>query len=325
MKYKLFSNSGESVSQLGFGAMGLGGSFGAHDESYLIRSILHCLDKGVNFIDTARGYGVSERIVGKALKEWNGTRPFVASKAASRSSSIGWGTSIPVEDAYPVGSIRASVEESLKQMDIETIDLMQMHQFWPQWDDVDYWMEDLLRLQEEGKIRFIGISLPDHRHDMAISLVRSGKIASVQTILNIFDPIALDNLVPICQKEGVAVIARCILDEGGLTGFLQKDTTFKDKDFRKSFFESVNREDYLNRVNRLNKFVPQYAPSLAQLAIKFAIHHPGVTTALTSMNIIEYADENIAAIEQESLPEDIFLELARKHRWIRNLYEAYYW
>ena len=92
-------------------------------------------------------------------------------------------------------------------------------------------MEELLQLKQEGKIRGIGISLPDHRHDIAMPLIQSGQINSVQTVFNIFDPIALDCLVPICQND-VAVIARCILDEGGLTGFLKEDSEFEEGDFR---------------------------------------------------------------------------------------------
>jgi methylglyoxal reductase len=324
MKYQTFAGSAIPVSRISFGAMGLNGAFGKYDEAYLIRSILHCLEKGVNFIDTARAYGHSEMIVGKALKEWSGAKPFIASKVESR-SSLGWGTSVPIQDAYPKGSIRTSVEASLKQLDVESLDLIQMHQYWSQWDDAEEWIDELQQLKQEGKVRFIGVSLPDHRHDMAISLVRSGKIDSIQTIFNIFDPIALDNLIPICQQHNVAVIARCILDEGGLSGFLKEDTTFEEGDFRKPYFDSLSRNIYMERVDSLRQFIPEHAKSLVHLAIKFAIHHPGITTALTSMNIPEYADENIAALDESALPEDIFINLSRKHRWVRNFYEKHYW
>jgi methylglyoxal reductase len=327
MKYNPFGKLSTQVSRLGFGAMGLGGVFGSYDEKELVRSVQHCLEKGVNFIDTARNYGESERILGLALKEWTGKKPFIASKVQSRGpGNLGWGQPIPIETAYPKGWLRESTELSLRLLGVETIDLMQLHQYWPQWDHVDYWMEELLQLKQEGKIRGIGVSLPDQRHDIALSLVQSGAIDSVQTVMHIFAPLALDCLIPICQMNDVAVIARCILDEGGLTGFLREETEFEEGDFRQSYFDYLPRAVYMDRVNRLKEaFVPKYADSLAELAIKFVLHHPGVTTAISSMHVTKYADENIAAVERDPLPDEVFEEIRRHYRWVRNLYETKYW
>lgn len=327
MKYNVFGKSGKQVSRLGFGAMGLGGVFGRYDEKELVRSVLHSLEQGVTFIDTARNYGESERIVGLALREWSGEKPFIASKIQSKGpGNLGWGIPIPVERAYPKGWLRESTEISLRQLGVETIDLMQLHQYWPQWDSADYWMEELLELKQEGKIGGIGISIPDQRHDIALPIVQSGKIDSVQTVFHIFDPQPLDCLIPICEQNSVAVIARCILDEGGLTGFLKEDTAFEDGDFRKSYFDYLPRELYIERVNKLrDAFIPAYASSLAELAIKFVLHHPAVTTAISSMHIPHYANENIAAVEREPLPDDVFEEIRRHHRWVRNFYETKYW
>ncbi|XID92324.1 aldo/keto reductase [Paenibacillaceae bacterium WGS1546] len=327
MKSNAFGKLGTPVSRLGFGAMGLGGSFGQYGEKELVRSVLHSLEQGVTFVDTARNYGESERIVGLALREWKGDRPFIASKIQSKGpGNLGWGKPIPVETAFPKGWLRESTEISLRELGVETIDLMQLHQYWPQWDRVDYWMEELLELKQEGKIRGIGVSLPDQRHDVALSLVQSGKIDSVQTVFHIFDPLALDCLIPICQENQVAVIARCILDEGGLTGFLREDTQFEEGDFRKSYFEYLPRRLYIERVNRLKAaYVPKYADSLAELAIRFVLQHPGVTTAISSMHVTQHADENIAAAGKDPLPEDVFEEIRQHHRWVRNFYETKYW
>jgi methylglyoxal reductase len=325
MKYNTFGKLSTQVSRLGYGAMGLGGVFGQYQEQDLIRSVLSCLEQGVNLIDTARNYGESERIVGLALRKWKGERPFIASKIQSKDEN-GWGGPVSVESAYPKGWIRESTEISLQQLGVDTIDLMQLHQYWPHWDHIDYWMEEMLQLKDEGKIRGIGISIPDQRHDIALPLIRSGKIDSVQTVFHIFDPLSLDCVIPSCQENNVAVIARCILDEGGLTGFLKEDTQFEEGDFRKSYFDYLPRHLYIERVDRLREaFVPKYAEGLAELAIKFVLHHPGVTTAVSSMHITQYANENIAAVDRESLPNDIFEEIRRYHRWVRNFYETKYW
>jgi methylglyoxal reductase len=203
-----------------------------------------------------------------------------------RGALHGWGRPVSAESAFPKGWLRESAEISLQQLGVETIYLMQLHQYWPHWDRVDYWMDELLQLKQEGKIRGIGVSIPDQRHDIALTLVQSGKIDSVQTVFHIFDPLALDCLIPFCQENNVAVIARCILDEGGLTGFLKVDTEFEDGDFRKSYFDYLPRHLYIERVDRLREtFVPKYANSLAELAIKVVLHHPGVTTAISSIGV----------------------------------------
>ncbi|GLX67009.1 aldo/keto reductase [Paenibacillus glycanilyticus] len=326
MQFSKFAGSDESITRLGFGAMGLGGTLGSYQEEELIRSVLHSLEKGVNLIDTARAYGDSERLVGKALKEWTGKKPFLASKIQSRyPGGVGWGTVIPVEEAFPKGWLRESTEISLRELDVDCIDLMQLHQYWPQWNKHEYWLEELLQLKQEGKIRYIGVSLPDQRHDIALPLVQSGMVDAVQTVFNIFDPLALDCLIPFCQENNVAFIARCIMDEGGLSGFLTEDTKFEDSDYRKSFFDYVPRSMYMERIDRLRQFVPQYADSLAELAIKFVLKHPGVTTALVSMHVPEYADQNIAVLAKDPLPDEVFEEIFRYHRWIRNFYDTKFW
>jgi methylglyoxal reductase len=328
MKYSIFGKSGRSVSRLGFGAMGLAGVFGKQEDQDYIRAIRFSLEQGINFIDTARAYGRSEEIIGKALKDWEGERPFIATKVQPRPAPssypvmAGWHHPAPVEIIYPPGAIRESVETSLRELDVDWIDLVQMHNYWPMWDTIDYWLDELEQLRCEGKVRHIGISVPDHRPEGVISLVRSGRIDSVQVLYNIFDPLALDCLIPICQENNVAVIARIILDEGGLTGFLTEQTEFPDGDFRNKYFDVLPRSIYIEKVDALRQYIPEYADSLAELAIKFAIHDSGVNVALTSMQVQEYARENIAAVDKQRLPDEIFEKLRVKHRWIRNFYQA---
>ena len=155
--------------------------------------------------------------------------------------------------------------------------------------------------------------------------VNSGLIDSVQMIVNIFDPYAFDSLIPLCQEKQVAVLARCVLDQGGLSGFLTPDTQFEAGDLREKLFTEDVREEYIRRVDALRDYVPEYAPSLTALAIKFVLAHPGVTLALISMHIREFADENIAVLRQEPLPESVFKEIRRHHRWLKNLYTPLYW
>lgn len=326
MRYTSFANTGKKVARLGYGGMGLGGVFGNFDEAEGIRTLLHYLEWGGNFIDTARHYGASERVIGKALKQWKGDNPFIATKIQSHGpDNIRWALPPKVEDTFPKHLIRQNTEQSLRELGVDQIDLMQLHLYWPNWATSGYWLDELLQLKVEGKIRSFGVSLPDHRADVGLALVAAGVIDAVQVIINIFDPLAFDCLVPLCQEKGVAVIARCILDEGGLTGFLNQEVSFEDHDFRKTFFEEVPRQLYIERVNALKQFVPSAAGSLARLAIKFVLAHPGVTTALASMHVMHNLEDNLEAIEEQPLSEELFHTLRTQHRWIRNFYTSKYW
>ena len=319
MHYTDFAVSGRLVSRLGFGAMGFAGWFGEQSEEEHIRALLLALERGVNFVDTARAYGASERILGEALRQWRGPAPFIATKVEGLAGITQWGTPVPAEHAFPKGQVIASCETSLREMGLERIDLLQLHTYWANWGTNGAWMEELQQLKAQGKIGQIGISVPDHRSDMVLPIVMSGLIDSVQTIINIFDPTALEVLVPLCAQHRVAVIARCILDEGGLTGFLTPDTDFAEGDFRRDYFDAtMPRQAYIDKVDALRRFIPAEASSLAALALKFVLHDPDVTTAITSMHMAKFAEANIAAIDEPPLSEDVFQLLKTRHRLIKN-------
>jgi aryl-alcohol dehydrogenase-like predicted oxidoreductase len=188
-----------------------------------------------------------------------------------------------------------------------------------------YWLDELVKLKDEGKIGSIGVSLPDHRCDIGLPLVLSGGIDAVQVIINIFDPLALDCLVPACKEHDVAVIARCILDEGGLTGTLDDKSVFEAADFRNTYFDYMPRSIYIERVNKLREFIPDEAGTLARLAIKFVLATEGVTTAIASMHVKKYLDDNLAALKEDPISETCFRTLRTHHRWIKNLYTDKYW
>jgi methylglyoxal reductase len=323
METAAFARTGRQVSRLGFGAMGFAGWFGRQSEADHIRALHYALDQGVSFVDTARAYGESEEILGRGLKQWSGPKPFVATKVEGLAGGPQWATPVPVQRSLPKGQVTASCEASLRALGLDAVDCLQLHAYWPTWGVEGHWLDELRALKEQGKTRAIGISVPDHRSDMALPIAISGAIDSIQTVINIFDPLALENLVPICQKHGVAVIARCILDEGGLTGFLTPETVFEPGDFRYGYFDDTTpREIYIAKVRALESYVPEHASSLAALALKFALWHPGVTTAITSMHEQRYAQTNIAAAAEPRLRADIFKKLMFKHRFIKSFMDV---
>jgi aryl-alcohol dehydrogenase-like predicted oxidoreductase len=230
-----------------------------------------------------------------------------------------------VNEVFPKGWVTQSAEESLSQLGMEKVELIQLHLYWANWGIQGYWMDELQMLKEAGKTDFIGISIPDHRHDNALILANSGLIDSIQTIVNIFDPYAFDSLIPLCQEKNIAVLARCVLDQGGLSGFLTMDSHFEEGDLRKELFSDDIREEYIQRVNELRKYIPQYASSLTSLAIKYVLAYPGVTSALISMHIEKFANENIGILDEPPLPYNIFEEIRMHHRWLKNLFNKVYW
>jgi aryl-alcohol dehydrogenase-like predicted oxidoreductase len=305
--------------------MGLTGGawpFGKVEDDAAVASVLHALERGISFIDTARGYGRSEELIGRALRDWRGASPFVATKVAMLGPLSAWQIPCALEEAYPRGQVTKSAFESLEALGLEQLDLLQLHLYWPNWGVDGYWLEELVALRDSGVVAQIGVSLPDQRGDVGLPLVQSGTIDAVQVVLNIFDPQALDCLVPACRDQGVAVIARSVLDEGGLSGTLRADTEFAPGDYRRDYFDVIPRAAYLERIERLRAFIPEHAQSLAALALKFALFHAGVTTAISSMHVQAHCDANIAALEEPPLSREAFLELRAFHRFVRNFYTA---
>ena len=163
MQYRILPATGQSLSVLGFGAMGFAGWFGAIDDNDAIRSLHTALDLGINVVDTARAYGRSEQVVGAALRTWSGQRPFVATKIQPRGPQHQFGAPAPVEEAFPKGWVTERCETSLRELGLDSVDLMQLHLYWPTWGHAGYWMGELQALKQAGKTRSIGISIPDHR------------------------------------------------------------------------------------------------------------------------------------------------------------------
>jgi aryl-alcohol dehydrogenase-like predicted oxidoreductase len=118
----------------------------------------------------------------------------------------------------------------------------------------------------------------------------------------------------------VAVLARCVLDEGGLTGMLTMDSEFGPGDFGAKYFDCGPRQTYIEKLDKLRSFIPEHAGSLAGLAIKFVLKDPGVTSALVSMHVKKFAEENMQALDEPPLSDEVFDDLRRHYRWIRNFY-----
>jgi len=322
MRYRKLGGTGFEVSEVGFGAWGIGGRYwGGADDALSLRALRRAFDLGVNFVDTALAYGDghSERLVGRAIREFGGPIR-VATKIPPKAG--GWppvpGT--PARVAYPADYIVSSTEQSLKNLGLDCLDLQQLHTWRDEWLAEGEWQEAVRRLKAQGKIRAFGLSVIDHRPDTALCVVASGVIDSVQVIFNIFDQLPRDELLPLCRAHGVGVIARVPFDEGSLTGALRPDTRFPSGDFRSRYFRGERLGGTCRRVVQLAFLVRDEIKSLAQASLKFCLSHAEVSTVIPGMRRPEHVDENCAASDGIPLrPEE--LAALRAHAWPRNFYE----
>jgi aryl-alcohol dehydrogenase-like predicted oxidoreductase len=321
MRYRQLGKTGWQISEIGFGAWGIGGAgwIGARDHESL-SALREALDAGVNFIDTALAYGSghSEALVGQAVRE-SRNQVYVATKIPPRNGQLPAVPHTPVQDAFPPQHIIACTERSLRHLKRDHIDLQQFHVWRDEWLSDRSWLEALLALKAEGKIRAIGVSINHHEPQSALKLVRSGLIDSVQVIYNIFDQSPARTLFPTCQEAGVGVLVRVPLDEGGLTGSITPATAFPPGDFRNAYFAGPRKAQVEAHVKPLLAFLGAEAHTLPELALRFCLAHPAVSTVMPGMRTSKHVLENCGVSGKPRLSEGLLSELKR-HAWPRNFY-----
>lgn len=312
--------TGVSVSSVGFGAWAIGGTmWGGADESVSRETLARALDAGVTLFDTALvyGMGLSERLVGRAIAPHR-DRVVLCTKVPPLDRRWPAAHDAALETVFPAQHIVSSCEASLKNLGLETIDLLQLHVWSPAWARQDGWREAMARLRKDGKIRFVGISINDHEPDTALEVVRDGHVDAVQVIFNLFDQAPAERLLPACAEHGVGVLARVPFDEGSLTGKLRGDTRFAEGDFRARYFAGERLAETVARVEAL-RWLEKPGRTLAQAALGFVLSHPAVSSVIPGMRTIKQVDENAAAATSGLLSDDE-RRRAATHRWDRNFY-----
>ena len=321
MEHRALGKTGLEVSRLGYGAWGIGKAMwvGADDDESL-RALRRAFEHGVTFVDTALGYGDghSESLVGRAVREWR--RPVaVATKIPPKNSQWPARPGTPADDAYPADWVVACTERSLRNLGLETIDVQQFHVWSDEWVGRGSWLEAVERLKADGKIRWFGVSINDHQPANALELIASGAVDSVQVIYNVFEQSPEDALLPAAQAAGVGVIARVPFDEGGLTGRIRPETEFPEGDWRGRYFRGDRRREVWERVQAIAGDLDVPLERLPEIALRFCLSHPAVSTVIAGMRSLRNVDANAAAAEAGPL-DARELELLRAHRWVRNFY-----
>jgi aryl-alcohol dehydrogenase-like predicted oxidoreductase len=321
MNYRRLGRTGLEVSEVGYGAWGIGKTqwLGAEDDESL-RALNRAIDLGLNFIDTALAYGQghSERLVGQVVGERSET-VHVATKIPPRNRIWPAPAGLHPDEVFPADYVRECTERSLRNLGFEAIDVQQFHVWQDEWVGEGGWLEAVEDLKREGKIRFFGVSINDHQPENAIKLIETGVVDTVQVIYNIFDQSPEDELLPVCRERGVGVIVRVPFDEGGLTGRVTPETEFEEGDFRNRYFRGDRKREVYERVEAIASDLGVSVEEMPEVALRYVLSHPAVSTVIPGMRSVRNVEGNMAVADGKGLPEDRVRSL-KSHRWVRNYY-----
>lgn len=312
MRFRRLGRTGLSISELTIGT-GAPGLTGDPDEA---SAMLACaLDHGVNAVEIDSADNAAAGLLGGILRrEGACDRVHVIARISSRVPFDLPSPHVPADRAYPGPHIRAETESLLAQLGVERLALQQMHAWCPEWLGEGDWQDTLEQLRGEGKIAGIGVSLFDHDVAAGLEVVASGAIDAIELMYNVFDPGAAAALLPLCQRHGVGVVARSPLYFGALApapdGAMRN---FPSDDWRQAYFFEAHRRETEMRAQRLASLA---APGqLAELALRFSLTHPAVSTVAAGIRTRAQLEANIAALDKGGLDAGICAALA-DHKWL---------
>jgi aryl-alcohol dehydrogenase-like predicted oxidoreductase len=321
MRYRRLGRTGLEVSELGYGAWGIGGSqwLGAEDDESL-KALRAAIDEGLTFVDTALAYGRghSEELVGQVVRERDET-VHVATKVPPKNQRWPAPDDATADEAFPGEWVRRCTERSLRNLSLDRIDVQQLHVWNDRWVGCGDWLEAVQALKEEGKIGAFGVSINDHQPANALALISTGVVDTVQVIYNVFDQSPQDELLVACREHDVGVIVRVPFDEGGLTGTVTPDTEFPEGDFREHYFRDDRRQEVFDRTEAIAADLRIERDRMAEIALRYVLSHDAVSTVIPGMRSVRNVRRNLAAADRGPL-EPAQLEALKAHRWERNFY-----
>jgi aryl-alcohol dehydrogenase-like predicted oxidoreductase len=321
VRYRTLGKLGWEISEVGYGMWGIAGGSGGFAAGADREGAPRCLDlaveAGCNFFDSAWSYGggVSEQMLGALVRRHPGTKLYVATKIPPKNQSWPPGPGDTLDDVFPPGHIREYTYRSLDNLGLGHIDLMQLHVWEDRWADDERWREEFAALKREGVISAAGISVNRWEPANCLAALDTGAVDVIQVIYNIFDQSPEDELFPRAQRDGVGVIARVPFDEGTLTGTITESSTWPADDWRSTYFGPENLGPSVERVRALRADAGDAMP-LPELALRFILAHPAVSTVIPGMRRPGHVRANLAVSDGTPLDPGLLAGL-RKHRWDR--------
>lgn len=320
MRYRKMGNLGWEVSEIGYGMWGIAGGpggFTGADYDTAPGCLDQAVEAGCNFFDTAAVYGrgISERMLGALLRRHTGTRLYIATKIGPKNWEWPPGPGDTLDEVFPPDYIRESAYQSLENLGTDRIDLLQLHVWEDRWAADERWQRALAALRDEGVIGAVGISVNRWEPANCLAAIDTGLVDVIQVIYNIFDQAPEDELLPRAQRDGIGIIARVPFDEGTLTGAITADSSWPEGDWRNTYFCAENLGPSAARAQRLTEAVAGRMP-LPELALRFILEHPAVSTVIPGMRTPGHVRANLAASDGRPLDAGLLAEL-RRHRWDR--------
>lgn len=315
----------QKVSELGLGTWSMGGQWGERDDAESIRTIHEAIDSGITLIDTAEGYGQghAERIVAQAFKDKSRDGVLIATKTPPAAGPWPPSPYCRWQDRYSAAYLRQNVQERLKNLETDCIDLLQLHTWTSAWNDDPQPLLVLRQLRDEGKIKLIGVSTPEQDQSCVIDLMRSGLVDVVQVIFNLFDQEAAARILPVAAETGTGVIVRVALDEGSLGGMWSADQQFGEEDIRGSFFAGDRLARTVQRVEAIREDIETFGLaddySVAEASIRFVLDRPEVSSVIVGMRTPKRIRQNAMITQKPPLPDSLSVQL-RRHNWLRGVW-----
>jgi aryl-alcohol dehydrogenase-like predicted oxidoreductase len=321
MKYRKLGRTGYEVSEMAHGLWGMSGWSGSEDQESL-DALQLAADLGCNFFDTAWAYGQgkSDGLLGEILSR-NPSPPnpakrlYAASKIPPLNGKWPARSAYKYQDVFPADHVFKHTDLILKQLRTNSIDLLQFHVWDDSWTDEPEFRSTVEKLKRDGRIRSFGLSLNRWEPENGLRALRTGLVDVVQVIYNIFDQAPEDKLFPVCEELNIGVIARVPLDEGSLGGKMTPQTTFPEGDWRAMYFGPKNLAPTLERVDKLKAILPA-GMTLPEMALRFILSNPAVSTIIVGMRKLDHVRQNIAMSDAGPLDATLLGKL-KSHRWDR--------
>jgi aryl-alcohol dehydrogenase-like predicted oxidoreductase len=332
MKYRRLGKTELKVSEIGMGTWQITDDpeWGkGPGEKVSFENLQRFIDLGGNLIDTAWVYGwnenepnkhPSEELIGKFLKQTQQRNKVILTTKIPPINQL-WPApkGSTMESTFPKKHIISCVEDSLRSLQTDCIDLMMFHVWRDEFNQEDEWKSICEKLTKEGKVRFWGLSPNYYEPAGCIKTLESGIISVVQCIFHIFHQRPITELFPTAARLDIGIVACAPLDEGGLTGNINLNTKFDEGDFRAQYFAGDRLRELTQRTLRLKKLLNEEAETLPELALRFILNFDEVSSVIPGMRSINNINRNIALSDGKKLSETIINEL-KKHSWERNFY-----
>ncbi len=328
MNKRVLGTTGYEVSEIGFGGWGLGGGQWRGVEDSDARDALRkAVDLGVTFFDTALAYGDghSESLIGQVLREEiRDGRAIVATKVPPLNAEWPADGKTSVARTFPARHLSACTDESLRNLGIDALPLQQLHVWHDAWLEDPEWgasYDRMIRLKEEGKVLHWGISVNDHEPATALRVLADPLFETAQAIYNIYDRSPERALFDLARRKPLGVIVRVPFDEGALTGRIRLDTVFPAGDWREEYFQGDRRAEAERRARALSQLLDDHIQTLPELALRFCLSPPEVSTVIPGMRHAAHVRLNVAASEKGPLSSAMLTRL-KGYAWDKNWYTA---